>query len=64
VHPSKAETAALADSREEEGRRLRGSIAEAAMEMTAAVIIVLLYIETTPRPFLFRPAFEFSMSVG
>jgi hypothetical protein len=61
---SKAETAALADSREEEGRRLRESTAEVAMEMTAAIIIVFLYIETTHRPILFQSALELSMNVG
>jgi hypothetical protein len=61
---SKAETAALADSREEEGRRLRGVTAEAAMEMTAAIIIVFLYIVTSHNLILFQSPLELSMSVG
>jgi hypothetical protein len=60
----KAETAALADSREEEGRRLRRDTAETAMEMTAAIIIVFLYIETTLSLVLLQSALELSMSVG
>jgi hypothetical protein len=64
VSPLKAETAALADSREEEGRRLRCDTAETAMEMTAAVIIVFLYIETTFGLVLFQSALELLVSVG
>jgi hypothetical protein len=60
----KAETAALADSREEEGRRLRCDTAETAMEMTAAIIVVFLYIVTTHPLVLFQSALERSMSVG
>jgi hypothetical protein len=49
----KAETAALADSREEEGRRLRRGTAEAAMEMTAAIIdCVSVYSNDAPPDFV------------
>jgi hypothetical protein len=60
----KAETAALADSREEEGRRLRRDTAETAMEMIAAVIIVFLYIETTLSLVLFQSTLDLLVSVG
>jgi hypothetical protein len=60
----KAETAALVGSREEEGRRLGLGIARVAMEMTAAVIVVFLYISTILGPKLFQPALECLMSIG